>query len=110
MSIGHTERSTILRIAFVVQRYGLEVNGGAELLTRLIAEHLSDVCDIEVITTCAIDYITWKDDYTQGEDNINGIKVYRFSVDTPHGTLPNSIILAAEFSEKPIAKKMKSNG
>jgi len=59
------------------------VNGGAELLTRLIAEHLSRHCDIEVITTCAIDYITWKDEYSPGEDNINGIKVYRFPVDSP---------------------------
>ena len=72
-----------LKIAFVVQRYGLEVNGGAELLCRLIAEHLSKYHDVEVITTCAKDYITWQDEYKPGKDNVNGIAVWRFPVDIP---------------------------
>lgn len=72
-----------MKIAFVVQRYGLEVNGGAELLCRLIAEHMSRHYDIEVITTCANDYMTWKDEYVSGKDNINGITVWRFPVDKP---------------------------
>ena len=36
------------RVAFVVQRYGLEVNGGAELLTRGLAERISDIYDTEI--------------------------------------------------------------
>jgi glycosyltransferase involved in cell wall biosynthesis len=72
-----------LKIAFIVQRYGLEVNGGAELLCRLIAEHLSKYHDVEVITTCAKDYITWRDEYKPGKDNVNGITVWRFPVDAP---------------------------
>jgi glycosyltransferase involved in cell wall biosynthesis len=59
------------------------VNGGAELLCRLIAEHLSKYCDVEVITTCAKDYISWRDEYKRGRDSVNGITVWRFSVDTP---------------------------
>lgn len=70
-----------MKIALVVQRYGLEVNGGAEFHCRLIAEHLSKYCDVEVITTCAKDYISWRDEYRPGEDNVNGIIVHRFSVD-----------------------------
>ena len=42
------------KLAFVVQRYGLEVNGGAELLSRQLVEHLQQQYDIEVLTTKAI--------------------------------------------------------
>lgn len=69
------------KIAFVTQRYGLEVNGGAEVHCRLLAERLSDKYDVDVITTKAIDYVTWKDEYTEDEEYINGVHVKRFSVD-----------------------------
>ena len=72
-----------MKIAFVVQRYGLEVNGGAEALCRLVAEHLSKYFDIEVITTCAIDYMTWKNEYVPGKTDVNGITTWRFPVDAP---------------------------
>lgn len=71
------------KIAFVVQRYGLEINGGAEYLCREVAEHLSKYWDIDVLTTCAIDYITWKNEYPSGQSHINRINVYRFKVDSP---------------------------
>lgn len=74
------------KICFVVQRYGMEVNGGAELQCRLFAEHLIGRYDIEVLTTRAIDYITWKNEYTEGIEQINGVTVRRFSVDRPRQT------------------------
>lgn len=65
----------------MVQRYGLEVNGGAELLCRLHAEHLTrQYNSIEVLTTKAIDYITWRDEYECDTETINGVTVRRFSV------------------------------
>lgn len=70
-----------MKLAFVVQRYGLEVNGGAELHCRLIAEHIAKYHDVEVITTCAHDYMTWKDEYKEGIEELNGIRVRRFHVD-----------------------------
>lgn len=68
------------KLCFVVQRYGLEVNGGAELLCRQLAEKMSALYDIEILTTKAIDYMTWKDEYTKETELINGILVRRFSV------------------------------
>lgn len=71
------------KLAFVVQRYGLEVNGGAELLTRQMAEHLADMYDIEVLTTKAVEYTTWANEYKNDIDVINGVTVKRFGVTQP---------------------------
>jgi glycosyltransferase involved in cell wall biosynthesis len=70
-----------MKLAFVVQRYGIEVNGGAEHHCRLMADHIAKYYDVEVITTCAQDYMTWKDDYAEGIEEINKVKVRRFRVD-----------------------------
>lgn len=69
------------KILFVVQRYGLEVNGGAELHCRQLAERLKDEYDVSVLTTCAIDYVTWKNEFKEGIEHINGVKVIRKKVD-----------------------------
>ena len=69
------------KILFVVQRYGLEINGGAELHCRQLSERLMDDYDVSVLTTCAIDYVTWKNEYREGTECINGVKVIRKKVD-----------------------------
>jgi glycosyltransferase involved in cell wall biosynthesis len=66
------------KIAIVVQRYGLEVNGGAELHARMVAEKLAAMYDVTVLTSRALDYITWKPHYPAGETTVNGIRVIRF--------------------------------
>ena len=68
------------KICFVIQRYGDEVNGGAETLCKQLAERMTDRYDVSVLTTKAIDYMTWKDEYTADEETINGVKIRRFSV------------------------------
>ena len=70
-----------MKLAFIVDRYGVEVDGGAELLCRRLANRLSARNDIEVLTTCAVDYMTWANEYSEGIQEVEGIKVRRFKVD-----------------------------
>lgn len=66
------------KIALINQRYGLEVIGGSEYYTRQIAERLSDNHEVEVITTCALDYMTWENYYKNGIEVINNVTIRRF--------------------------------
>ncbi|HET9372318.1 MAG TPA: glycosyltransferase [Vicinamibacterales bacterium] len=72
-----------MKLAVVVQRYGADISGGAELHARYIAERLARHATVEVLTTCARDYITWKNELPAGEETINGVKVRRFPVTRP---------------------------
>ena len=72
-----------MTLAVVVQRYGAEVNGGAELHARYVAERLSRHAQVEVFTTCARDYVTWKNELPPGEELVNGVRVRRFPVRRP---------------------------
>ena len=67
------------RLLVVVQRYGTEIVGGAETLARLVAEHLVTHLDVEVATTTALDYWTWRNHYKPGDTVVRGIPVRRFA-------------------------------
>src|SRR5262245_6076091 len=67
-----------MKIAVVVQRYGTDITGGSEHLCRMIAERLVPKHEIDILTTCAKDYISWKNEYTEGRSSLNGVTIYRF--------------------------------
>jgi glycosyltransferase involved in cell wall biosynthesis len=69
-----------VKLAVVVQRYAADIGGGSELHARYIAEHLSAHADVRVLTTCARDYVSWKNEYAPGATRVNGVAVERFPV------------------------------
>ncbi len=68
-----------MKIACVIQRYGTEVLGGSEQLCRLVAERLAAQHEVDVLTTCAREYVTWKNEYPEGSDRVCGVTVRRFA-------------------------------
>lgn len=73
------------RLAVVVQRYGPDVNGGAESAARWLAENLVAQlgAEVHVLTSCANDYTTWQNVYSAGRSKANGVLLHRFKVDAP---------------------------
>ena len=69
-----------MKVAYAVARYGEDLRAGAELGTRMLAEHLvADTgCEVDVFTTCAHEMSTWADEYEPGTVTINGVRVHRF--------------------------------
>ena len=55
------------KIAFIVVRYGKDINGGAEYHCRMLAERLVNDYDVEVLTTCVKNYVTGDNEYPEGE-------------------------------------------
>ena len=70
-----------MRLVFVIQRYGLEVAGGAELHCRWLAGRLARRHDVRVATTCALEYLEWRNHYPPGEALVDGIPVVRYPVE-----------------------------
>lgn len=69
------------KIAIINQRYGIEVNGGSELYSRQIAERLSAKYEVEVLTSCALEYERWSNHYKEGQEIINHVTVRRFKTE-----------------------------
>ncbi len=69
-----------MKLAFITPRYGADITAGPEHACRLIAEHVSQRHDVDVLTTCARDAGTWRSEYSEGTDRVRGVLVRRFAV------------------------------
>lgn len=72
-----------MKLACVVHRYGADIAGGSEAHCRQIAERLAARHDVTVLTTCAKDHITWRNEYPAGETRVDSVLVRRFPVARP---------------------------
>jgi len=69
------------RIGVVPARFGPAIIGGAEIVLRRIAAGLQDRgWDVEVLTTCAVDYFSWDNEVPAGLSQEDGLAVRRFPV------------------------------
>ena len=69
-----------MKLAFVTPRYGADIPSGAEHACRLLAEKLCVRHDVDVLTTCARDPLTWNNEYSEASDRVRGVLVRRFAV------------------------------
>jgi glycosyltransferase involved in cell wall biosynthesis len=89
-----------LRLCFVIQRFGLEVAGGAELHCRWLAGRLARGHDVRVVTTCALDYLEWRNHYPPGDDRVDGLAVTRHPVRRPRDAHRFALVSDLVFHEE----------
>jgi glycosyltransferase involved in cell wall biosynthesis len=69
-----------VKFAFVTARYGADITTGPDHACRVLAEQVSSRHDVDVLTTCARNPQTWKNEYSEGTDRVRGALVRRFAV------------------------------
>ncbi len=67
-----------MKLALVVQRYGRDIAGGSEAHCRELAHRLAQSHEVTVLTSCARDYITWRNEYPAGPGVEDGVRILRF--------------------------------
>ncbi len=73
-----------MRLLFVAHRYGPGIAGGSEVATRDLARRLATRGhEVEVVTTCATDYVTWANELAAGTTIDDGVAVHRLPVAQP---------------------------
>lgn len=76
-------------IAFVTPRYGPDVVGGSEAVSREAAHGLAARgWEVDVLTTTARDHYTWAPAYPVGATAVDGVTVRRFDLVNEHGRYP----------------------
>ena len=76
-----------MKIGIIVQRYGLQINGGAELHARQVAEKLARKHQVSVFTTKSISYMDWGNEIEANFEQLNNVDIYRFNSTKRHKKL-----------------------
>ena len=69
-----------MKLALVIHRYGDSVAGGSEAHGRGLARELAKSHEVEVLTTCAREYLSWRNEFEPGPSTVDGIRVTRYPV------------------------------
>jgi glycosyltransferase involved in cell wall biosynthesis len=69
-----------LKLACVVHRFGASIVGGSEAHCRAVAKRLAATHDVTVLTTCAADHVSWRNQFPAGDSLDGGVRVRRFPV------------------------------
>jgi glycosyltransferase involved in cell wall biosynthesis len=69
-----------LRLACVIHRFGGDIAGGSEAHCRAIAGRLAANHDVTILTTCARDHVTWRNEYQPGASADGPLHLRRFPV------------------------------
>jgi glycosyltransferase involved in cell wall biosynthesis len=83
--------TAVQRVAIVVQRCHADVVGGSEALAWQYAGLLAADYDVELLTSCALDYLTWDNALAAGISVRDGIRVHRFETAFPRGRYFNDL-------------------
>lgn len=67
------------KIAFIVHRFGRDINGGAEVHIKMIADHLSDIYNIDILTTTIKNWDDRTADYSPGIELDKNYRIIRFN-------------------------------
>ena len=69
-----------MKFAFVSARCGADITTGPDHACRVLAEQVSSRHDVDVLTTCARNPQSWKNEFSEGTDRVRGALVRRFAV------------------------------
>lgn len=69
------------KIAIIIPRFLPDIAGGAEKLALDYALILKNDFHVEIFTTCARDYLTWKNELPEGKELWNDLTINRYRVE-----------------------------
>lgn len=79
------------RLAIVVQRCHAQIAGGSEALAWHYAQLLRGQFEVEILTSCALDYRSWDNALPEGEEQREGVTIRRFATAWSRGSWFNEL-------------------